>query len=160
MFERLRYVTLWAALGGVDPVLAAADGPQSAGGDHVVAEDDMLDMRRKMVADTLQLDRSVAAKFWPLYDHYQSELASLRAARRDLLIYLGQNYDNMTDDEARRYIADKLGQEEARIRLDRHAFTEMGKVLTAHQLARLFQFESKVKAFIEAGIEEEVPLMQ
>ena len=120
----------------------------------------MMAYRRKLVSDKLQLKPESATKFWTIYDKYQKELELVRDKRHAILIKLGENFDNMSDDDAAEYVRAKLDLEESRARINRRAILDMGKVLKPRELARYVQIEAKIKAFIEAGIEEEIPLIQ
>jgi hypothetical protein len=120
----------------------------------------MMAYRRKLVSDKLQLKPETAVKFWPIYEKYQRELELVRDKRHALLIKLGENFDNMSDADAAEFVRAKLELEENRARTNRRAILELGKVLTPRELARFVQIEAKIRAFIEAGIEEEIPLIQ
>lgn len=120
----------------------------------------MMAYRRKLVSDKLQLKSEAAARFWPIYEKYQKELELVRDKRHAILIKLGENFDNMSDADAAEFVRAKVDLEESRARINRRAILELGKVLTPRELARFVQIEAKIRAFIEAGIEEEIPLIQ
>jgi len=120
----------------------------------------MMAYRRKLVSDKLQLKPETAVRFWPIYEKYQKELELVRDKRHAILIKLGENFDNMSDADAAEFVRAKLDLEESRARINRRAILELGKVLTPRELARFVQIEAKIRAFIEAGIEEEIPLIQ
>ena len=126
----------------------------------LLSEESLSAYRRKLVGDNLQLKPETAAGFWPLYDKFQKELDVLREKRHGILIKLGENFNNMSDADALEYIQGKLDLENEHARIYRRAILEMGKVLAPRDLARFVQIEGKISAFIEAGIEEEIPLLK
>ncbi|MFM8441873.1 MAG: hypothetical protein ACKN9W_00850 [Methylococcus sp.] len=145
---------------GALPHHTAASTPAVASPPDPYSDSSMMAYRRKLVSDKLQLKPESATKFWPIYDKYQKELELVRDKRHAILIKLGENFDNMSDADAAEYVRAKLDLEENRARINRRAILDMGRVLKPRELARYVQIEAKIKAFIEAGIEEEIPLIQ
>ena len=125
-----------------------------------ISEKSFIAKRKAILKENLTLTAKEMSHFWPLYDSYLEELQRLREQRFLILGYLGENYDNMSDDDARTYIDTRLGLEESRNRLMRKWSKEFSKVLGARDLAKLIQIEFKIKAFVDAGIEEEIPLIR
>ena len=124
-----------------------------------LADQRMEESKKKLIGQSLKIKPDVAAKFWPVYDKYEVEHASLRRDRRRILAELGENFDAMTDAEARKYILDKMAFETRRHQITRRYILELETIMPARELARYLQIESKISAFIDAGIEEEVPLI-
>lgn len=155
MRQRQWLILLAPALISLAPAASAAGADGSP-----VTEDRLLDQRRQLIHQSLKLDPQVAPKFWTIYDKYQNELTAIRNQRMKILGELGENYDNMSDADARKYVMNELDLEEDRARLAKRYVLEMSKVLSPRQLARYIQIEHKIKSFIDAGIEEEIPLIK
>lgn len=116
--------------------------------------------RRNLVDQSLKVDPAKAAKFWPLYDRYQKELDNFRHARLEMLSSMGENYDNMSEADANLIVEQRLSIERGRMELLDRTIKEMSVILSKRELARFLQIELKIKAFIDAGIEEEIPILQ
>ena len=116
--------------------------------------------RRHLVDQSLKVDPAKAAKFWPLYDKYQKELDNFRHARLELLSSMGENYDNMSESDANSIVEQRLKIERGRMELLDRTIKELSIILSKRELARFLQIELKIKAFIDAGIEEEIPILQ
>ena len=116
--------------------------------------------RKRLVVENLPLTGPEAERFWPLYERFQRDLAILMERRRALIAEFGENYDDMTDAAARKLVIDRLEYQEARYRLLRAYLPRFEKVLPAKKLARYFQIEGKIAAYVEAGIAEELPLIR
>ena len=116
--------------------------------------------RRNLVEQSLKVDPDKADKFWPLYDKYQKELDHFRRARLELLSSMGENYDNMSESDATLIMEQRLKIERGRFELLERTIKEMSLILSKRELARFLQIELKIKAFIDAGIEEEIPILQ
>lgn len=116
--------------------------------------------RKRLIADNLLLTESEAKRFWPLYERYEKDLSVLTDKRRGLIAEFGENYESMTDAMARELMIDRLELEEQRARLRRAYVHRFEKVLPVKKLARYYQIESKIRAAVEAGIAEELPLIK
>jgi hypothetical protein len=116
--------------------------------------------RRNLVEQSLKVTPDKADKFWPLYDKYQKELDQFRLARLELLSSMGENYDNMSESDATLIMEQRLKIERGRFELLERTIKEMSLFLSKRELARFLQIELKIKAFIDAGIEEEIPILQ
>ena len=123
-------------------------------------EQELLQMRKAIVRDTLQLEPAIAEKFWPLYEAYQKHLSELRAKRIELLTDLGEGVDGMSEEEAREYVKDKMEYEETRLNLGRAYFRKLSEFMSYRSLAVYVQVETKIRTYIEAGIEESIPLIK
>ena len=122
--------------------------------------DDLFAKRRQLVKETLVLPAEVASQFWPVYDQYEVELSDVRAKRRELLADLGRNFDGMSEAEAKTYVLNKLALEERRNLLTRKYFDRLATFMSYKSLATYIQLETKIRVFIEAGIEESIPLIR
>lgn len=116
--------------------------------------------RRALIARNLSLTPEEARQFWPVYDRYEQDLQRLTLRRRALIAVFGENYDAMTDAMARKIMNERLDIEDERIRLRRLYLPRFEKILPIRKLARYVQIESKIRAAVEAGIAEELPLIE
>lgn len=136
---------------GVNPTMADNKPPQTQ--DPVIA-------RRNLVAKALGVDPARGEKFWPIYDKYQKELDHFRSARLELLSTMGENFDNMSEEDAGLITEQRLKIERGRLELMERTMKELASILTKRELARFLQIELKIKAFIDSGVEEEIPILQ
>jgi Spy/CpxP family protein refolding chaperone len=115
--------------------------------------------RKAIVAKSMDLTAEESAKFWPLYETFQRELAVPRnTITRALLDYVAAG-DSLTDANARRIVEQILAAEkdEARLR-DKH-FRRLLKVLPARKAARYMQIENKIQAVVRYEGARAVPLV-
>lgn len=115
--------------------------------------------RKRLINTNLQLTPEQARRFWPLYDSFADKLAVWRDRRRQRIGLFGENYDNLSDEEARQFVEDGLALEEQRQRMLRRHLKSVAGVLPAYKLALYSQIEFKIHAFVEAGIAEHIPLL-
>lgn len=116
--------------------------------------------RRQLIADNLQLTDTEAKDFWPIYDRLEQDITVMLNKRTRIIAEFGENYDQMTDDMARKLLMDYMNLEEQRTQLWKTYFKKFEKVLPIKKLARYYQIESKIRAFVDAGIAEEIPLIK
>lgn len=116
--------------------------------------------RKRLIAENLNLTREEAKRFWPLYEQYERDLFALTERRRALIGEFAENYDAMTDEMAKKLMLDRLQLEIERDRLRKHYLPQFEKVLPVKKLARYYQLESKIRAAVEAGIADELPLIK
>jgi len=116
--------------------------------------------RRQLIANNLQLTDTEAKGFWPIYDRFEQDIAVMLNKRTHIIAEFGENYDQMTDASAKKLLLDYITLEEQRTRLWKIYFEKFDKVLPIKKLARYYQIESKIRAFVDAGIAEEIPLIK
>ena len=114
--------------------------------------------KKAIVAKSMDLTPEEAAKFWPLYEAFQRELAvPQNAITRALLDYIAAGH-TLTDANAKRIVEEMLAAEKEIARLrDRH-FRRLLKVLPAHKAARYVQIENKIQAVVAYEGAKAVPL--
>jgi hypothetical protein len=142
--------------------IAISSTAQSASEPRTVTADTQKGLeqdRKRLISANLQLTPEEASKFWPLYDRFAAELAAWRDRRRQRLGLFGENYDNLSDAEARQFVEDGLALEEQRQGMLRRHLKSVGEVLPPYKLALYSQIEFKIHAFVEAGIAEHIPLL-
>ena len=116
--------------------------------------------KRQLVADCLQLTPPQAAGFWPLYERLQREWRALQREREEHLRNFGRDFAQMNDALALEYTKEHLRHEEVRLNLLRVYLPRFEKVLPARKLARYYQLEDKLHAFVSAETATEIPLVQ
>ena len=70
--------------------------------------------RREIVKANMLLTESEAAKFWPLYDQYRSEIHKVGDRRLKVITDYAANRDSMSEDEANRLAREWLDAEKPR----------------------------------------------
>lgn len=116
--------------------------------------------RKRLIAQNLSLTAAEARRFWPLYERYEKDLSVLIGKRQAVITKFGENYDAMTDAMAREILLERLKIEDERHRLRRIYLPRFERVLPIKKLARFYQIESTIRAAVEAGVAEELPLIK
>jgi len=114
--------------------------------------------KKAIVAKSMDLTPDEAARFWPLYDEFQRELAvPQNAITRSLLDYIAAGH-SLTDANAKRITEETLAARKELARLQDRHFRRLLKVLPAHKAARYVQIENKIQAVVAFEGARAVPL--
>jgi hypothetical protein len=121
------------------------------------------DLRAKkigIVAESLLLTDKESDGFWPIYKRYEGDLAKLQDARLQLIKDYTDNYDKMTDAQARAFSERAFALEEWRVRLRREYFNQFAKVLPGRTLARFFMVDRRIDLLVDLKIASEIPIVE
>lgn len=114
--------------------------------------------KKAIVAKSMDLTPEESAKFWPLYEAFQRELAvPQNAITRALLDYIAAGH-KLTDANAKRIVEQMLAAQRDEARLREKHFRQLLKVLPAHKAARYVQIENKMQAIARIEGAKAVPL--
>lgn len=112
-------------------------------------------LRKGYITDKLALTREEAEKFWPIYEEYKrKERALHQKAKRG-----GKKkpFDEMTEEEARRFVEKHLELEEARLALKKEYFGKMGAVIPMKKLVKLPRAEKSFKMEVMKRMKKQRP---
>lgn len=160
MKKILSLLSLCSAFAVVTPAYAAeasaADTNAQIFMDKVKAD------KKLIVAANLNLTDAEAKAFWPVYDSYQKELASLNEQAGKLITSFAESYNakSLTDDGAKKLIDQQLSLEESELRLRKTYAGKVAKVLPGIKAARYQQVENKIRAAIRYQVAAAVPLAE
>jgi hypothetical protein len=77
----------------------------------------------------------------------------------NLMTYLN-NYDNLSDQLAEKLLNEYLSIEKARLDVKAKYVPRFRKVMPPKKVARFFQVDNKLEAFIKADLASEIPLVR
>ena len=116
--------------------------------------------RREIVKANMLLTNSEAARFWPLYDQYRTEMHKVGDRRLKVITDYAANRDSMSEDEANRLGREWLDAEKQRVDLKEDYFKKFQKEgLSARTTARFFQIDQKLNAAVDAALAAHIPLI-
>ena len=116
--------------------------------------------RKALVATNLELTDDEAAKFWPVYDKYQGEMAAIGDRFATLLQDYAAKFTSASDDEAMKLVNDYIGLENDRVTVRRNYVPEFAKTLPGRKVARLYQIENKMDALIRYDLASTIPVIE
>jgi len=104
------------------------------------------------ITDKLRFTSTQSAHFWPIYDEYEKEMHTIRGSFFQK--YRNSNSFEANSHEARQYIDDNLDYQEQIIQLKRKYNEQYLKVLSAKQVADLYDAEREFKQMLIQQLRE------
>ena len=116
--------------------------------------------RREIVKANMLLTNSEAARFWPLYDQYRTEIHKVGDRRLKVITDYAANRDSMSEEEANRLAREWLDAEKQRVDIKEDYLKKFQKEgLSARTTARFFQIDQKLDAAVDAALAARIPLI-
>lgn len=155
-------LSLCSAFAVVAPVYAAEPAAAASNTNAQIFMDKVKADKKLIVAANLNLTEAEAKAFWPVYDSYQKELASLNEQAGKLIQSFADSYNakSLTDDGAKKLIDQQLSLDESELRLRKTYAGKVAKVLPGIKAARYVQVENKIRAAIRYQVAAAVPLAE
>jgi hypothetical protein len=124
----------------------------------IVAEKIRAD-KKLLVADNMGLTEAEAAKFWPVYDAYQTSLGTIAQRNLALIKSYAASYQSMTDPTADKLLTDMLAIEQDRVALMNSYRPKFAATVPAMKVARYYQIENKIRAVVNYELADAIPLV-
>ena len=116
--------------------------------------------KRAFVAVNMQLTDAEDAKFWPVYDSYQTDMEKINKKIGDLILDYAKNYETLTDTKADELLKKNLSLENEILQLKTSYLPKFSAVLPAKKVARYYQLENKIQAVGRYDLAEKIPLVK
>jgi hypothetical protein len=115
--------------------------------------------KAKILGEVMQFDAEDAAKFWPTYHDYDSELSKLNDMRVANIQEYAQNYTNMTENKADELIKNAMTYQKQRDELLAKYYERVKQELGAITAARFVQVEHQLLLIIDLKIASALPVV-
>ena len=168
--QKMAVLAIGAALVVAAPVMgqaAATAAPAAAPVTEALSETDLQLLRmelradkRKVTAESLALSDAEAAKFWPVYDRYISELTVINNSKYGLIKEYSEKFGSYSDAQATDFIKRWLDVDVQASKLRSKYVPIVGKVLPGVKAASFFQIDRRLAMLVNLGLASQLPLMQ
>jgi hypothetical protein len=168
--RRIQMLLLTSLMFPLSPSLcaqAAASGQAGAGNSQVSLDQDVALLRqdvrsqkKQIIAANLQLTDAEAAKFWPIYDQYTTELTKLGDQKYALIKEYAQGFGTLTNDQAVSLLNRSLALDEQVAQLRTKYVPIVNKVLPGTKTATFFQMDRRISALIDLQLAAQIPFAQ
>ena len=115
--------------------------------------------KAEMMGSVMQLSAADAAKFWPIYEQYNGELAKLNDQRVANIQDYANAYDNMTDEKADELIQKAMSYRKQRSELLAKYYGQVKQALGGITAARFVQVEDQLLLIIDLQIDSSLPVV-
>jgi hypothetical protein len=120
---------------------------------------DVRQQKAEMMGAVMQLSAGDAAKFWPIYEQYDEELAKLNDQRVANIQEYASTYDQMTDDKADELIHKAMSYRKQRAELLAKYYEQVKQSLGGITAARFIQVEDQLLLIIDLQIDSSLPVV-
>jgi len=114
--------------------------------------------KSQIMGEVMLLDVDDAAKFWPIYSDYDSELTKLNNLRSDNIQEYSRVYTSLTDDKADELIKRAFDYQRQRSELLGKYYDRVKQELGAITAARFVQVENQLLMIIDLQIASSLPI--
>ena len=116
--------------------------------------------KKAVVAEFLQLTNDQAAKFWPIYEKYEQERATIGARRIKLIDTYTQKYETMDDASADALVKESATIQKKEVALKEKYYETIKKSINTSVAARFYQIEDAVNVAVRMQLYNELPMLQ
>ena len=134
---------------------------------HVISDQDLdllrkdiRSQRKQLIAANLKLTDAEATKFWPVYDHYVSELIAINDKKFGLIQEYADNYGKLTSEQSLSFVRRWLDADIQVAQLRQKYVPIVSKVLDGRKSATFFQLDRRIAMMIELQLSSRMPLVQ
>jgi hypothetical protein len=141
--------------------LAGSAAAQNTPADNMdIVRDKVRTDKKLVIATNMELTKSEAKTFWPVYGDYQAKLEKLVDRKGKLIGKFAANYETLSDDMAKSLLDNDLAIDSDYQKLRQSFLPKFRGALSDKKVARFYQLESKIHAIVEFEIARRIPLVQ
>ena len=138
---------------------AAANQKQNIQAYIQLLRSDVRQQKDEIMGAVMLLSAADAAKFWPIYSEYETELTKLNDQRIANIHEYAVNYAQMTDAKADELVQNAMAYQKQRGELLAKYYDRVKQELGAITAARFIQIEHQLLSIIDLRIAAELPIV-
>jgi hypothetical protein len=119
---------------------------------------DLRSQKQKLIAQNLPMTESEATKFWAVYNRYTDELRPINEEKLQLIRRYGEQWQDMSNDEALIYIRRWLELDDQAHQLRSKYVVPVSEVLPGKKAATFFQLDRRITMMLEVQLASQIPL--
>ena len=158
----MRIQILTSTLLSLALLASALSAQEQAASNMDILRDKIKADKKLLIAENLGLTESEAPKFWPMYEEYQKELATINEKLgRTVQAYANEyNAMTLTDERARTLMNEALAVDEAELMLRKKYLDKLDGIVPSMKAVRYLQMENKIRALIRFDLAANIPLVE
>ena len=114
--------------------------------------------KKALYAANLGLTEEESAKFWPIYDEYESKVKPLQDRLAANINNFAEKYDTLTDADAAAILKEKMAIEKEREALKQKYTKKVAEALPPKKALRYAQLETRIQILIARDVYSLLPL--
>lgn len=115
--------------------------------------------KKEVVQAYMTIPEAQSAKFWTLYDEYETARKKLGQERIKIIEDYATNYDKLDSKKASELVTKKFAFADKYTKLQQSYFAKFSAVIGGLQAAKFFQLEDYIENCIRVTIQEEIPFI-
>lgn len=121
---------------------------------------DVRQQKAEIMGSVMELSAADAAKFWPIYSEYDTELTKLNDQRIANIKEYARTYSDLTDEKADELVQKALAYQKQRGELLAKTYDRMKQALGGVTAARFMQVEHQLLLLIDLQIISALPIAE
>src|SRR6516162_8358654 len=143
------------------PAAAAADAQKKNLAVYIdLLREDVRQQKAEIMGSVMVLSAEDAAKFWPIYSEYDTELTKLNDQRAANIKEFARTYTELTDEKADELVQKALAYQKQRGELLAKTYDRVKQALGAITAARFVQVEHQLLLLIDLRIVSALPVAE
>lgn len=121
------------------------------------------DLKKDKVAiltELMQLTPEESARFWPVYQEYDSVLSRFADERIAFIRMYAENFSALTDAKTAEIANGLIDLELKRTQLKKQYFQKISQAVSVKQAARFLQIENQIEKLIDLRISASLPIVE
>ncbi len=156
--KRIALVVAFAVAGSLHAASAATPANDAALMDAL--RQDLAAGKRAIIEKNLRLTPSEASRFWPLYERYEHEVATIVSRQNRGVLDFVEVEPYLTNTNAKRIAQDMLRAESDEQRLRDKLFRKVLSILPGKKAVRYIQLETRIQTLTRYDMAQRLPLAQ
>jgi hypothetical protein len=115
--------------------------------------------RQAVVTESMQLNETEAAAFWPLYHQYRADMDTVGDGIKHLVLEYAGLYPEVPEDRARKMLKELAALEEKQVSKRAWYLKKFARVLPAAKTLRFAQVESRLDLAVRLEMAARIPLV-
>ena len=115
--------------------------------------------KKEVVQEYMTIPEAQSAKFWALYDTYETARKKLGQERIKLIEAYANSYENLDNKKATELTTKKLAWADKYTKFQQSYFTKFSAIIGGVQAAKFIQLEDYIENCIRVSIQEEIPFI-
>jgi hypothetical protein len=166
--NKLVAVVLIAGLCALSGATAYAQTTSPTGStDHVINDrdlnllrKDLRSQRKQLIAANLKMSDTEAAKFWPIYDQYVTELIAINDKKFAVIQDYADNWGKLSDEQSLMFIRQWADFDIQTSQLRQKYVPIVAKVLDGKKTATFIQLDRRIAMMLELQMASQIPMVQ
>jgi hypothetical protein len=146
------------------PLVLAFAGVAPAGAAEADEIDALLNAiranKKALVAVNLKLTDAEAARFWPVFDKYQAELAAVQDRLAKVVEDYTAHFATLSNEDGNRIVRDYLAAEADRAKVRQAYAAPFAEAVPGKTVARFYQIENKMDAVLRYDLAAVIPVIE